>query len=78
MALGAGALVLAAAVAGETWYLWGTSTPTSTAQRPVVVGDIEAQSAVDVAATDAAEIFTTSWRSSRQASRLSRFMWLRM
>jgi len=63
MALGAGALVLAAAVAGETWYLWGTSDPTTSAQRPVVTGDIEAQSAVDVAATDAAAIFTTSWRS---------------
>jgi hypothetical protein len=63
MALTAGTLLLAAAVAGEAWYLWGTSDPTASAQRPVVVGDIEAQSAVDVAATDAAAIFTTSWRS---------------
>jgi Mce-associated membrane protein len=56
------ALVLAAAVGGEAWYLWGTSAPTPSAGRPVVVGDIDAQSAVDTAATDAAAIFSTSWR----------------
>jgi Mce-associated membrane protein len=61
-ALGAGALVLAAALAGEAWYLWGTSAPTPSASRPVVVGDIDAQTAVDTAATDAAAIFSTSWR----------------
>jgi Mce-associated membrane protein len=61
--LGSGSLVLAAAMAGEAWYLWGASDPTPTAQRPVVVGDIDAQSAVDVAATDTAAIFTASWRS---------------
>lgn len=61
--LGSSALLLAAAVAGEAWYLWGTSDPTPNAERPVVVGDIDAQSVVDVAATDAAAIFTTSWRS---------------
>ena len=60
--LGSCALLLTAAVAGEAWYLWGGTDPTPTAQRPVVVGDIDAQSAVDVAATDAAAIFTTSWR----------------
>ncbi len=63
VALGASALLLAAAVGGEAWYLWGTSGPAPTEQRPVVVGDIDAQTAVDVAATDAARIFTTSWRS---------------
>jgi Mce-associated membrane protein len=63
VALGASALVLAAAVGGEAWYLWGTSGPTPTAERPVVLGDIDAQTAVDAAATDAARIFTTSWRS---------------
>jgi hypothetical protein len=63
VALGTGALVLAAAVAGEAWYLWGTSGPTPSPERPVVVGDIDAQTAVDAAATDAAAIFTTSWRS---------------
>ncbi len=62
-ALGAGALVLAAVAAGEAWYLWGTSDPTPSATRPVVVGDIDAQTAVDTAATDAAAIFSTSWRS---------------
>jgi hypothetical protein len=62
-ALGAGVLVLAAAVAGEAWYLWGTSGPAPSATRPVVVGDIDAMTAVDTAATDAAAIFTTSWRS---------------
>jgi hypothetical protein len=63
VALATTALLLAAAVGGEAWYLWGTSDPHPTAQRPVVVGDIDAQSAVDVAATDAAAIFSTSWRS---------------
>jgi Mce-associated membrane protein len=62
VALGSGALALAAVVAGEAWYLWGTSDPTPSAARPVVVGDIDAQSVVDVAATDAATIFTTRWR----------------
>jgi Mce-associated membrane protein len=57
-----GALLLAAAGAGEAWYLWGTSDPAPSATRPVVVGDIDAQTAVDTAATDAAAIFTTSWR----------------
>jgi hypothetical protein len=60
--LGTCALVLASAVGAETWYLWGTSSPSVSSSRPVVVGDIEAQSAVDTAATDAAAIFTTSWR----------------
>ncbi len=63
VALGASSLVLTAAIAGEAWYLWGSSAPTPTAARPVVVGDIDAQSAVDVAATDTAAIFSTSWRS---------------
>jgi Mce-associated membrane protein len=59
--LGSCSLLLTAGIAAEAWYLWGTSGPTPTAQRPVVVGDIDAQSAVDVAATDAAAIFTTSY-----------------
>jgi Mce-associated membrane protein len=62
VALGSCALLLAAAVAGESWYLWGTSAPTPSPRRPVVVGDIDAQSVVDTAATDAAAIFSTSWR----------------
>jgi len=56
------ALVLAALVAGEAWYLWGISDPTPTARRPVVIGDVAAQTAVETAAQDAAAIFTTSWR----------------
>jgi len=60
--LGSCLLILAVAVAAEAWYLWGTSSPTPTAARPVVIGDISAQAAVDTAATDAAAIFTTSWR----------------
>jgi Mce-associated membrane protein len=60
--LGSCALVLAAAGGAEAWYLWGTSSPSPSAARPVVVGDIDAQSAVDAAATDAAAIFSTSWR----------------
>lgn len=62
VALGTAALVLATVVGGEAWYLWGTSDPAPTAQRPVVVGDIDAQAAVDAAATDAAAIFSTSWK----------------
>ncbi|MGC4111794.1 MAG: hypothetical protein QM747_15525 [Nocardioides sp.] len=61
-ALGACALVLAAGVGAEAWYVWGSSSPTPSTERPVVVGDIDAQTAVDTAATDAAAIFTTSWR----------------
>jgi Mce-associated membrane protein len=60
--LGVAALVLAAAAGAESWYLWGTSAPSPTVQRPVVVGDVDAQAAVDTAATDAAAIFSTSWR----------------
>jgi Mce-associated membrane protein len=60
--LAVAALVLAALVAGEAWYLWGTSDPTPTTRRPVVIGDVEAQTAVETAAQDAATIFTTSWR----------------
>lgn len=63
VALGTAALLLTAGVAGEAWYLWGTTGPAPSAQRPVVIGDIDAQTAVDVAATDAAAIFTASWRS---------------
>lgn len=62
MLLGAAVLVLAAVIGAETWYVWGTPAPTPSAQRPVVVGDISAQAAVDTAATDAAAIFSTSWR----------------
>jgi Mce-associated membrane protein len=62
LVLGACAVVLAAAVGSETWYLWGTTAPSPSAHRPVVVGDIDAQTVVDTAATDLAAIFTTSWR----------------
>jgi Mce-associated membrane protein len=56
------ALALATVVAGETWYLWGVSDPTPTAERPVTTGDIAARSVVETAAQDAAAIFTVSWR----------------
>ena len=56
------ALVLAVAVGGEAWYLWGASSPSPTPQRPVVVGDVAARSAVEIAAADAAAIFSTSPR----------------
>ncbi|MGA8247487.1 MAG: hypothetical protein WB797_11320 [Nocardioides sp.] len=61
-ALAACSLLLAAAVTGEAWYLWGVSAPTPSAQRPVVVGDIDARSVVETAAQDAAAIFTVSWK----------------
>ena len=60
--LAACSLVLATAVAGEAWYLWGGSEPTPSAARPVVISDIEAQSVVEAAAQDAAAIFTVSWQ----------------
>jgi Mce-associated membrane protein len=56
------ALVLAATIGAEAWYVWGAAAPAPTSQRPVVVGDIAARSVVDVAATDAAAIFSTSPR----------------
>jgi Mce-associated membrane protein len=62
VALTACGLVLATAIGGEAWYLWGTASPTPSAERPVLIGDIDAQTAVDTAATDAASIFSTTWR----------------
>lgn len=61
-ALAVCALLLATAVAGEAWYLWGISPPRPSGQRPVVIGDIDARAAVETAAQDAAAIFTTSWK----------------
>jgi Mce-associated membrane protein len=55
-------LGLCVSIAAEAWYLWGVSSPTPTAARPVVIGDIDARAAVDTAAQDAARIFTTTWR----------------
>jgi Mce-associated membrane protein len=56
-------LVPVTALGGEAWYLWGAPAPTASASRPVVIGDIDAQTVVQTAAQDAAQIFTTSWRS---------------
>ena len=61
--LAAALLLPATALAGEAWYLWGAPAPTASAARPVVIGDIDAHTAVETAALDAAQIFTTSWRS---------------
>jgi Mce-associated membrane protein len=55
-------LVPVTALAGEAWYLWGASATAASATRPVVIGDIDAGTAVETAAQDAARIFTTSWR----------------
>jgi Mce-associated membrane protein len=60
--LGSVALVLAAVVAAEAWYLWGASTPEPSAARPVTSGDLVASTAVAAAAQDTARIFTTSWQ----------------
>jgi Mce-associated membrane protein len=60
--LGVVVLALLGVLAAEAWYLWGVSASTPTAARPVVIGDIDAQTAVSTAAQDAARIFTTSWR----------------
>jgi Mce-associated membrane protein len=68
-------LLLAAVLAAEAWYLWGTSDPRPTAARPVVTGDVEARTAVETAAQDAAAIFTTSWRTyDRHLDRVSALM----
>jgi Mce-associated membrane protein len=73
--LAVAALVLAALVAGEAWYLWGISDPTPTTQRPVTIGDVDAQTAVETAAQDAAAIFTTSWRTyDRHLARVTTLM----
>lgn len=56
-------LVPVTALAGEAWYLWGATAPAASATRPVTIGDIEAHTAVETAAQDAAQIFSTSWRS---------------
>jgi Mce-associated membrane protein len=73
--LAVAALVLAAVVAGEAWYLWGISDPTPTTARPVVIGDVDAQTAVETAAQDAAAIFTTSWRTyDRHLTRVTALM----
>ncbi len=74
IALASGVLLLVAAIAAEATYLWGTSAPTPSAARPVVVGDIDAQAAVDAAATDTAAIFTTSWRTHDHLSRVTSLM----
>ncbi len=69
------ALVLAAVVAAEAWYLWGLDDPTPTAERPVVIGDVDAQTATETAAQDAAAIFTTSWRTyDRHVALVTRLM----
>jgi Mce-associated membrane protein len=62
-ALAAALLIPATVLAGEAWYLWGAPQPTASAARPVGIGDIDAHTAVETAALDAAQIFTTSWRS---------------
>jgi Mce-associated membrane protein len=74
-ALAVVALLLAAVVAAEAWYLWGTSDPAPTAERPVVTGDVDARTAVETAAQDTAAIFTTSWRTyDRHLTRVSALM----
>jgi Mce-associated membrane protein len=60
--LAAALLVPITALAGEAWYLWGAPAPTASAARPGVIGDVAAHTAVETAALDAAQIFTTSWR----------------
>ena len=54
------ALVLAAAVAGEGWYL--AAGPSAADDRPVAVGDLAARAVVDAAAQDVTEIASTSYR----------------
>jgi Mce-associated membrane protein len=56
------AIVLLAALAGaEAYYLWGSDDPVVSSSRPVVIGQVNAASAVDVAATAAQQISEWSW-----------------
>ncbi|WP_193607263.1 hypothetical protein [Nocardioides lijunqiniae] len=49
-------VLLAGVASAEAWYLWGDDDPVVSSGRPVVVGQVNAASAVDVAATSAQEI----------------------
>ena len=52
------AVLLAAALAVEAWYLYGQSDPVVSAERPVVTGKIAHRSAVESAARSASEILS--------------------
>ena len=52
------AVVLAAALAVEAWYLYGSSDPVVSAERPVVTGKIAHRSAVESAARSTSEILS--------------------
>ncbi|WP_134738996.1 hypothetical protein [Nocardioides sp. 503] len=54
-------VLLAAVASAEAWYLWGDDDPVVSTGRPVVVGQVTAASAVDVAATSAKEISQWSY-----------------
>jgi Mce-associated membrane protein len=49
-------VVLAGLASAEAWYLWGEDEPVVSATRPIVIGQVNAASAVDVAARSAKEI----------------------
>jgi len=59
--LSAVALLLAALVVAEVWYL-AVEPSASASDRPVVLGDLEARSVVDEAAQSLTEITSTSYR----------------
>lgn len=54
-------VVLLAVAVGEAWYLWGKKDPVVSAQRPVVVSPLTANSVVDTAAKAATEIVSASY-----------------
>jgi Mce-associated membrane protein len=52
------AVLLAALVAAEAWYLYGDSDPVPSAERPVVTGKVTHRSAVETAARSTTEILS--------------------
>jgi Mce-associated membrane protein len=54
-------VLLAGLASAEAWYLWGDDDPVVSTQRPIVIGQVNAASAVDVAASSAKEISQWSY-----------------
>ena len=55
-------VLLVAVLVAEVAYVWGQAAPKASAARPVVVGDITAQAALQAASQDTVDIFSSGWR----------------
>ena len=55
-------VLLVAVLVAEGAYLWGQGEPEATAARPVVIGDVAAQAALQAASQDTVDIFSSGWR----------------